>query len=86
VVPFSVQHTYEGLFNEASPELTSCNQNSMKFVTNKEEKQEVAEGKEVVFTYDVLFLVRRVRNQRTLCRFGAGLLPVRRRGLWDVVS
>ena len=58
MVPFSIQHTYEGAFNEASPELTSCNPGSMKFVTNKEEKQEVAEGKEVIFTYDVLFLVR----------------------------
>lgn len=57
VVPFSVQHAYEGSFNEASPELSTCNPGSMKFVTNKEAKQEVAEGKEVIFTYDVLFLV-----------------------------
>jgi hypothetical protein len=57
VLPFSVQHAYEGSFNEASPELTTCNPGSMKFVTNKETKQEVAEGKEVIFTYDVLFLV-----------------------------
>lgn len=57
VEPFSVQHAYEGTFNEATPELTTCNPGSMKFVTNKEPKQEVAEGKEVIFSYDVLFLV-----------------------------
>ena len=57
MVPFSVQHTYEGKYEKAPQELTSCSPGSMKFVTNKEEKQEVAEGKEVIFTYDVLFLV-----------------------------
>jgi len=57
VEPFSVAHAYDGAFNEAAPELTTCNPGSMKFVTNKEAKQEVAEGKEVIFTYDVLFLV-----------------------------
>lgn len=52
-----MQHAYEGAFKEEAPELTTCNPGSMKFVTGKEPKQEVAEGKEVIFTYDVLFLV-----------------------------
>jgi transmembrane 9 superfamily member 2/4 len=81
VVPFSVQHTYEGAFNEASPELTSCSPGSMKFVTNKEEKQEVAEGKEVVFTYDVLFLVRLLYSRLSAASRGPTVPPVLPGGL-----
>lgn len=58
VEPFSVKHAYEGAFNEAAPELSTCNSGSMKFVTNKEPPQPVEEGGEVIYTYDVLFLVR----------------------------
>jgi transmembrane 9 superfamily protein 2/4 len=61
VEPFSVAHAYDGAFKEGSPELTTCNPGSMKFVTSKEKKQEVAEGKEVIFTYDVLFLPSPIR-------------------------
>ena len=50
-------HTYDGAFNEAAPDLTTCNPGSMKFVTNKEPKQPVDKGSEVIFSYDVLFLV-----------------------------
>lgn len=41
-----------------TPDLATCNPGSMKFVTDKEEIQQVAENKEVIFSYDVLFRVR----------------------------
>ena len=40
-----------------APELKSCNPGSMKFVTDTEEIQQVAENKEIIFSYDVLFRV-----------------------------
>ena len=43
-----------------APELKTCNPGSMKFVTDKEEVQQVAENKEIIFSYDVLFRVRAV--------------------------
>lgn len=58
VEPFSVKHKYDGKWNADRPELKTCNSNSMKFVSEKDPKQEVKEGEEVVFTYDVSFKVR----------------------------
>jgi hypothetical protein len=58
VEPFSVKHKYDGKWNPDRPELKTCNSNSMKFVSEKDAKQEVKEGEEIVFTYDVTFKVR----------------------------
>ncbi|CAL5229966.1 g13397 [Coccomyxa viridis] len=55
VEPFSVKHKYDGKWNADRPELKTCNSNSMKFVSEKDIKQEVKEGEEIVFTYDVTF-------------------------------
>ncbi len=57
VEPFSVKHKYDGKWNADRPELKTCNSNSMKFVSEKDPKQEVKEGEEVIFTYDVSFKV-----------------------------
>lgn len=52
VEPFSIRHKYSGGWSdERPPALTTCS----RFDTEKEEPQEVAEGKEVVFTFDVRF-------------------------------
>ena len=57
VEPFSVKHKYDGKWNADRPELKTCNSNSMKFVSEKDPKQEVKEEEEVIFTYDVSFKV-----------------------------
>lgn len=57
VEPFSVKHKYDGKWNADRPELKTCNTNSVKFVNEKDPKQEVKEGEEVIFTYDVTFKV-----------------------------
>ena len=57
VKPFSVQHKYDGSWNNDKPSLTTCNPGSMKAVSDKDDPQEVKEGKEVIFTYDVNYEV-----------------------------
>ena len=57
VKPFSVQHKYDGTWNPDKPDLTTCNPGSMKYVSDKDDPQEVKEGKEVIFTYDVVYEV-----------------------------
>lgn len=57
VEPFSVKHKYDGKWDPDKPELKTCNPSSMKFVTEKDTKQELKEGEEVIFTYDVSFKV-----------------------------
>ena len=59
VEPFSVKHKYDGKWNPGNPVLKTCNANSMKYVSEKDPKQEVKEGEEIVFTYDVSFKVSR---------------------------
>lgn len=58
VKPFSVQHKFEGIWNLDKPVLSTCNPGSMKYVSDKDEPQEVKEGKDVIFTYDVVYEVR----------------------------
>ena len=58
VKPFSVQHKYDGTWNLDKPDLSTCNPGSMKYVSDKDEPQEVKEGKDVIFTYDVVYEVR----------------------------
>ena len=57
VEPFSVKHKYDGKYNDLKPELRTCNPGTMKFVTAEDEKQEVKEHEEVIFTYDVTYKV-----------------------------
>lgn len=57
VEPFSVKHKYDGKWEDDKPTLKSCNPGSMKFVTDDDEKQELKEGQEIIFTYDVSFKV-----------------------------
>lgn len=57
VEPFSVKHTYEGAWDKSSPVLDTCNPGRMTYVTHNLPPQPVAEGSEVIFTYDVRFVV-----------------------------
>ena len=47
----------DGSWNPEKPKLSTCDPLSMKFVTDQLPPQEVKEGKEIVFTYDVSFKV-----------------------------
>ncbi len=57
VKPFSIQHKYDGTWNEDKADLSTCNPGSMKYVSDKDDPQEMKEGKEVIFTYDVVYEV-----------------------------
>ncbi len=61
VEPFSVKHDYEPPWDKASPILNTCNPGRMIYVTHQLPPQPVQEGVEVVFSYDVKFVVRAVR-------------------------
>lgn len=51
-------HVYEESTNGTDRRLATCNAANMKAVTSADEKQEVQEGSQLVFTYDVIFTVR----------------------------
>ena len=57
VEPFSVKHKYDGKWDPEKPELKTCNPSNMKYVTEKDLKQEVKDNEEIIFTYDVTFKV-----------------------------
>lgn len=61
VEPFSVKHTYEGAWDKSSPVLDTCNPGRMTFVTHNLPPQPVADGAEVVFSYDVRFVASEVK-------------------------
>ncbi len=70
VEPFSVKHKYDGKYNADKPALKTCNPGSTKFVSEADDKQEVKEKEEVVFTYDVSFKARRLSiGQGAGCAF-----------------
>lgn len=50
----SIKHEYEGEWNEKT-RLTTCDPHTKRAVTNSESPQEVEEGSEIIFTYDVDF-------------------------------
>ena len=52
-----MRHKYSGKWDDAKSELSTCNPNTLKFVTDKDEKQEVKEHAEIIFTYDVIYKV-----------------------------
>ncbi|KAH7574042.1 hypothetical protein JRO89_XS03G0243700 [Xanthoceras sorbifolium] len=54
VKPFSVKHEYEGNWNDKN-RLTTCDPHAKHTVVNSNSPQEVAENKEIIFTYDVEF-------------------------------
>ena len=58
VEPFSVKHDYEPPWDKASPILNTCNPGRMIYVTHNLPPQPVQEGVEVIFSYDVKFVVR----------------------------
>ncbi|GLJ38617.1 hypothetical protein SUGI_0787430 [Cryptomeria japonica] len=55
VIPFSVKHEYKQPWVEENPQLTTCNPSSNHRVLPTDAPQEVEEGKEIIFTYDVSF-------------------------------
>lgn len=61
VKPFSIQHKYDGTWNEDKADLSTCNPGSMKYVSDKDDPQEMKEGKEVIFTYDVVYEPSEIR-------------------------
>lgn len=61
VEPFSVKHDYEPPWDKASPILNTCNPGRMIYVTHQLPPQPVQEGVEVIFSYDVKFVVRVAR-------------------------
>ncbi|CAJ2675089.1 unnamed protein product [Trifolium pratense] len=54
VKPFSVKHEYEGKWDDKT-RLTTCDPHAKHTVVNSNTPQEVEEGKEIIFTYDVEF-------------------------------
>ncbi len=75
VKPFSIQHKYDGTWNEDKADLSTCNPGSMKYVSDKDDPQEMKEGKEVIFTYDVVYEVsyKHLRSQHLLLSCPQGL-------------
>lgn len=55
VTPFSVKHEYEQPWDPENPHLITCNANTKRYVLSSDAPQEVEEGKEVIFSYDVSF-------------------------------
>ncbi|XP_023524112.1 transmembrane 9 superfamily member 8 [Cucurbita pepo subsp. pepo] len=55
VKPFSVKHEYEGNWNDKNTRLTTCDPHAKHMVVNSNSPQEVDEGKEIIFTYDIEF-------------------------------
>lgn len=55
VIPFSVKHEYKQPWVEKDPQLTTCNPSANRRVLPTDAPQEVEEGKEIIFTYDVSF-------------------------------
>lgn len=57
VEPFSVKHEYEAPWDKTSPILSTCNPGRMTYVTHDTPPQPVQDGMEVIFSYDVKFVV-----------------------------
>jgi Endomembrane protein 70 len=68
VEPYSTKHRYEGEWptdpNAPTPTLLSCNPHRNKLALHDAEQQEVKEGEEIIFTYDIMFQVRPPAQQR----------------------
>ena len=53
----SAKHEYEGKWEGKTTRLTTCDPHAKSTVVNSNSPQEVEEGKEIIFTYDVEFQV-----------------------------
>jgi len=53
----SINHQFEGQWNDKNTRLITCDPHASKLVTNSDTPQEVEAGKEIIFTYDVGFEV-----------------------------
>lgn len=53
---YSINHEYK-VWDDKNPQVTTCNENTKKLVPGSTVPQEVDADKEVVFTYDVSFMV-----------------------------
>ena len=64
VEPYSIAHKYNGKWGEGggdAPALTTCNPEEKQYVSDKGPHLQVAEGREVVFTYDVVYKSSEIR-------------------------
>jgi hypothetical protein len=57
VEAFSVQHTYEGTWDPKDPVLNTCHPGRSVPVSHTQRPQQVQEGAEVIFSYDVKYTV-----------------------------
>lgn len=81
VEPFSVKHEYEPPWDAKSPVLTTCAPGRMIYVTHNLPPQLIQEGVEVIFSYDVKFVVRSLPCPLTgPCTTGGGLDRAMRHG------
>ncbi|KAH7288216.1 hypothetical protein KP509_31G017400 [Ceratopteris richardii] len=55
VIPFSILHNYEKPWDSNNPNFTTCNEKSKVSASLAMQPQEVEEGQEIIFTYDVSF-------------------------------
>lgn len=55
VSPFSVKHDYEKTSSKDKPQFLTCNPDTKQLVTGQQLPQELKEGEEIIFTYDVKF-------------------------------
>lgn len=62
----SVKHEYEGKLDEKT-RLATCDPHAKHTVVNSNTPQEVEEGKEIIFTYDVEFQVSYLNKMVHLC-------------------
>ncbi|WIA17971.1 hypothetical protein OEZ85_009460 [Tetradesmus obliquus] len=61
VEAFSAKHSYDNTFSAEKPELNTCNPGKKIAVSHTLSPQPVAEGNEVIFTYDVKFTQSDIR-------------------------
>ena len=64
--PFSVKHEYEPPWDSVKPLLDTCSPGRMQYVTHGLAPQMVAEGEEVIFSYDVIFKMSSCTYSRRL--------------------
>ncbi|KAG6512267.1 hypothetical protein ZIOFF_026022 [Zingiber officinale] len=55
VKPFSVNHAYEGQWNDVKTRLSTCDPHAKRSVVNSDSPQVVAANEDIIFTYDVEF-------------------------------
>lgn len=67
-VKSSIKHAYDGKWTE-NTRLSTCDPHARKTVTNSETPQEVEDKKEIIFTYDVDFVVSNYAIKRLLISF-----------------